>query len=128
MTHRDSLCVKGISIHQFVKDLKLAKVFTQKQCLVIENLYIYINDLKVYKVIIALNPSMMKKAKKLGFNNQYQTTYIDDVEINANDLNISKGKYIAIYDPNTADCSIHHGEVDEADQIQRFKRPNYSFA
>lgn len=41
MTHRDSLCVKGISIHQFVKDLKLAKVFTQKQCLVIENLYIY---------------------------------------------------------------------------------------
>ena len=55
--------MKPITIHQFVKDMKLAKVFTQKQCLVIENLYIYFNDLKVYKVIIALNPLMMKKQR-----------------------------------------------------------------
>ena len=48
--------INGVNIHEFVKDLRSAKVFTTKQCLVIENLYIYFRDLKVYKVIIAVNP------------------------------------------------------------------------
>ena len=69
----------------------------------------------------------------------YQTIYIDDVEITIDNLDvrlvrdvllvdISKGKYIAIYDPNTADCSIYHGEVEEIDQERRLKRPTYTLA
>ena len=73
--------MNGISVHEFVKDLKTAKLFTAKQCLVIENLYIYFKDMKVYKVIIAVNPSMLKKAKKLGLNSQYITTFFDDIKI-----------------------------------------------
>ena len=117
----------GINIHEFVKSLKAAKVFTQKQCLVIENIYIYFNDLKVYKVIVAINPSMMKKAKKLGFETQYQTTFIDDVEIDVEGINASKGKYIAIYNPNNSDCAIYHGEEDEIEQRRKLKRPTYNF-
>ena len=62
-TEQSSLAPRGI--HDFVKDLKLSKTFTQKQCIVIENLYIYFEDLMVYKVVIAIHPDMLKKAKKL---------------------------------------------------------------
>lgn len=52
-----------MNIHDFVKQLRLSKVYTSKQTTVIDNLYIYFNNMKVYKVIAAINPSMKKKAK-----------------------------------------------------------------
>lgn len=51
-----------MNIHEFVKSLNEAKVFTIKQCIVIENLIIYFEDLKVYKVVVAINPNQLKKA------------------------------------------------------------------
>lgn len=118
------------SIHDFVKYLKLTKLFTQKQCLVIENLYIYFHDLKVYKVIVAVNPSMMKKAKRLGIDTNYKTTFFDDVEIRIDDKkmkNIDKGRFIAIYNPNNSECSIFKGEETEEEQEKKLKRPSYEF-
>ena len=120
--------MNGISIHEFVKDLKTAKLFTAKQCLVIENLYIYFKDMKVYKVIIAVNPSMLKKAKKLGLNSQgsssrgqspYITTFFDDVPINIPDLKISSGSYIALYNVNDQTCSVFSGEESEEEQMAK---------
>ena len=105
--------MNGISIHEFVKDLKTAKLFTAKQCLVIENLYIYFKDMKVYKVIIAVNPSMLKKAKKLGLNSQYITTFFDDIKISIPTLNISSGSYIALYNVNDQNYSVFSGEESE---------------
>lgn len=116
--------METVNLHQFVNDLKLSKAFTQKQCLVIDNLYIYFNNLKVYKVIIAVNPDMMKKAKKLGFTSCYKTIFIDDVPIKVDEQKVDKGKYIAIYNPNNTNCTICHGEVDEEEQIRNLKRPN----
>ena len=111
--------MNGISVHEFVKDLKTAKLFTAKQCLVIENLYIYFKDMKVYKVIIAVNPSMLKKAKKLGLNSPYITTFFDDVPINIPDLKISSGSYIALYNVNDQTCSVFKGEESEEEQISK---------
>lgn len=112
-----------MNIHEFVNSLKQTKVFTTKQCIVIDNLLIYFNNLKVYKVIIAVNPNLMKKAKKLGLTSQYSTTFFDDVLITVPDVkNISKGRFIAIYNPNNGNCSIYEGEVTEQEQIEKFKR------
>ncbi len=109
-------------LHEFVNDLKTAKVFTSKQCLVIENLYIYFRDLKVYKVIVAVNPLMLKKAKKLGLNSQYITTYFDDIKISIPNLSVSSGSYIALYNVNNRTCSVFNGEVSEEEQAAKFKR------
>ena len=111
----------AVDLHEFINDLKLTKAFTQKQCIVIENIYVYFNDLKVYKVVIAINPSMMKKAKRLGFDSLYKTIFMDDVLIKVKEFDVSKGKYIAIYNPNNTDCSIYNGEVDEYTQIKAFR-------
>ena len=120
--------MNGISVHEFVKDLKTAKLFTAKQCLVIENLYIYFRDMKVYKVIIAVNPSMLKKAKKLGLNSPYITTFFDDVKITIPNLkpdgrgsvsHVSSGSYIALYNVNDQTCSVFKGEESEEEQISK---------
>ena len=113
-----------VDLHTFVRDLKASKAFTQKQCLVIENLFIYFNDFQVYKVIIAINPNMMKKAKKLGFTNNYKVIYFDDVPIKVDEFNVDKGKYIAVYNPNNTCCTICRGEIDEEEQVKNLKRRN----
>ena len=87
----------AVDLHEFINDLKLTKAFTQKQCIVIENIYVYFNDLKVYKVVIAINPLMMKKAKRLGFDSQYKTIFMDDVLIKVKEFDVSKCKYIYSY-------------------------------
>lgn len=130
--------IDGVGLHEFVKDLKNAKAFTAKQCLVIENLYIYFRDLKVYKVIIAVNPLMLKKARKLGLNSQYSTIYFDDIPIRLPFGSAAKGlvpdltnsspsgrgtlcsaAYIALYNPNDGTCSVFNGEETEEEQINK---------
>ena len=104
-------------IHEFVSDLMKAKVFTSKQCLVIENLYIYVKDSEVYKVVLAINPNLMKKAKKLGIDVPYKT-YFMEVQLKL-DPKYSSGSYIILYDVNTKSCSIFNGEVSEEQQLQK---------
>lgn len=116
--------MKPVDIHTFVRDLKLAKCFTQKQTIVIENLFIYFNDLKVYKVVVYTNPDMRKKAKKLGFGNVYKTIIMDDIPIYVKEYKCDKGKFIAVYNPNSGECTICTGEESEEEQIQKLKRPN----
>ena len=68
----------------------------------------------VYKVVIAIHPDMLKKAKKLGFdsNNCYKTIFFDNIKLDIKSLLLQtdKGRYIAIYNPNNAECSIYTGE------------------
>ena len=109
-------------IHDFIKQLKLLKVFTTKQSVVIDNIFIYIEDLKVYKVVLQVNPSMMKKARRLGIKTEYQTTYFDNCNIKLRfdeDTKhiLNKGKYIAIYNVGTTNCSIYPGEENITDAV-----------
>ena len=105
-----------ITINEFITHLKTTKAFTSKQLVVIDFISIYINDGKVYKVIIAVNPLMMKKAKRLGIDVQYKTIFFDDVAIDLNKMKkkCSKGKYIIMYYPNDKnnDFCDYEGEDD----------------
>ena len=115
-----------MNIHDFVKQLRLSKVYSSKQTVVIDNLYIYFNNLKVYKVVIAINPDMKKKAKRLGLVGDYITTYFDNIPITINgeyidknnSFNVTSGKYIDIYNPNTGNAMIYPGEESEREQLK----------
>ena len=118
------------TLNEFITHLKLTKAYTSKQLLVIDYISIYLNDSKVYKVIIVPNPSMMKKATKLGLND-YKTIFFDSV--NPNDaISIKhapkKGKCIIMYYPNNDnDYSIYEGEIDESTQINKLKGQHSSY-
>ena len=115
-----------ITINEFITHLKTTKAFTTKQSVVIDFISIYVNESKVYKVVIAVNPLMMKKAKRLGFDVQYKTIFFDDVAIDLNELKkkCSKGKYIIMYNPNAKnnELNVYDGEVDESTQMSKLKR------
>ncbi len=131
--------MSGITLHDFVKELRINKTFTSKQERFIENLYIYFEDLKVYKIVIALVPSLVQKAKKFGLNEQYTTICTPDIEKTLKidalsdedkrlESNVKKGKYICIYNLMTQDCAIYHGEESEKEQRAKIKkRPVYNF-
>ena len=115
-----------ITISEFITHLKLTKAFTSKQSVVIDFISIYVNDSKVYKTIIVVNPLMMKKAKKLGFDSQFKTIFFDDVSIDLNEMKkkCSKGKFIIMYYTNgkNNELNIYDGEVDESTQMNKLKR------
>ena len=115
-----------ITISEFIINLKITKAYTSKQARVIDFISIYVNDSKVYKVIIVVNPLMMKKAKKLGIDTQYKTIFFDDVDIDLNELKkkCSKGKFIIMYYPNDKnnELNVYEGEDDESTQMNKLKR------
>lgn len=97
------------NIHSFVKDLKLKKYFTQKQTPFIDKIYIYFNDLNVYKVIIVAQQESMKICKKLGLLNIYNVFEKDF------------GKLKIEYDPKNLDANLYTGEESESQQIYDMK-------
>ena len=111
-------------MQSFIQDLRAAKVYTSKQCVVIENLFIYLHDSKVYKVILSINPNQIKKAKKLGITKQYTTVFLDDIPLKIKET--EKGNYIIIYNVNNASYSIFDGEESEEKQLAKLKRPSPS--
>ena len=115
-----------ITLSEFITHLKLSKAYTSKQSVVIDFISIYVNDSKVYKIIIVVNPLMMKKAKKLGFDSQFKTIFFDDVAVDLNEMKkkCSKGKFIIMYYPNdkNSELNIYDGEVDESTQMNKLKR------
>ena len=70
----------------------------------------------VYRVVIAIHPEMLKKAKKLGLctDTGYITIFLDNVKLDIKSLLpvVEKGRFIAIYNPNNAECNIYTGEED----------------
>ena len=116
-----------MNVHEFIKYLKSSKVFSSKQSIVIDNVFIYFEDLNVYKVVLQVNPSMMKKAKRLNINGEYITTYFDGPtgtklrfdEDTKHELD--KGKYIAIYDIHKTSCNVYPGEETEDAQMKRIQ-------
>ena len=115
-----------ITLSEFIINLKQSKVYTIKQAAVIDFISIYVNESKVYKVIVAVNPQLMKKAKRLGFEGQYKTIFFDDVAIDMSELKNKRnnGRCIIMYYPNDKnnDISVYEGEVDEQTQMSKLKR------
>lgn len=114
--------MSDFNIHSFVKDLKLKKYFTQKQTPFIDKIYIYINDLNVYKVIIVANQDSMKTCKKLGLLNIYNIYEKDFGKITLEYDAAKNGKFIVIYDPKNLIANLYTGEESESQQINNMRK------
>lgn len=114
--------MSDFNIHSFVKDLKLKKYFTQKQTPFIDKIYIYINDLNVYKVIIVANQDSMKTCKKLGLLNIYNIYEKDFGKITLEYDAAKNGKFIVIYDPKNLIANLYTGEESESQQINDMRK------
>ena len=89
-------------IYDFIKELRLSHFIDSKQLRFIENIGFYINDLIVYKIVVAVNPKILKKSSKYNLPQQYNVHHDDfkHVKIKEPFKNTSKGKYILMYNKN----------------------------
>ena len=97
-------------IYDFIKELKLNKVITIKQIPFIENVFFYIDDLVIYKYVIAVRPSMFKRAQRFGLNKLYDIHDNVNVKIKEPLANTSQGRYILLWNPGSNDIVIAEGE------------------
>ena len=90
------------------------RIFSELSLRLFERTLRFIDYLYIFLKYLQLWFFMLKKAKKLGLNTNtgYITTYMDNIKLNVKSLlpKTEKGKFIAIYNPNNAECSIYTGE------------------
>ena len=107
-------------IEELVSDLRAAKVFTSKQTVVIENLFIYTRAGKAYKVVVSVIPTMLKKAKRLGIHSQYTTTILEDIPLELHpSIKTNEQNLLILYNLSTNQYSVYSGEESEEEQIMK---------
>ena len=109
-----------MDVYEFITELKKRGIFTVKQTMVIEGVNIYVNDGVVYKVIIHVDPAVLKKAKKLGLNGEYVIHNMTE-KLKLEDK-FSKGRVIIMYDTRKNKADVYEGENSEQEQVRRLKR------
>ena len=112
-----------MDVYEFIKELRRRELYTVKQSMVVEGIYIYVMDSKVYKIVIHSDPAMLKKAQKLGLNGEYVIHTFPNEEIKLKlEEKYAKGRNLIMYDTrkNVADC--YEGEDSEEKQKERLKR------
>ena len=109
-----------MDVYEFISELRRRGVFTIKQTMVIETVNIYVNNGVVYKVIVHVDPSVLKKAKKLGLNNEYIIHNMNE-KLKLEDK-YCKGKVIIIYNTRNNTADVYEGENTEQEQVSNLKR------
>ena len=108
-----------MDVYNYIRELKKRGVIKVKQGIVIENVMIYVSDETVYKIAIHINPDMIKKAKRLGLNNEWTIVRMND-KIQMEDK-YKNGKFLIIYDLSKDSADVYDGEVSEMDQVKKLK-------
>ena len=98
------------NIFEVIKDLKLKKIFTTKQLKYIESVFFYIEDLTIYKFVIAVRPEMLKKAKKVGLNSLFDIHDNINIKIKEPISNTSNGRFILIWNISFNEIMVAEGE------------------
>ena len=99
-------------IYEFIQKLRLSHFIDSKQLRFIEFISFYINDLEVYKILVAVNPLTLKKSSKYSLPQQFNIHHDDfeHVKIKEPFKNTSKGKYILMYDLSKNEINVCQGE------------------
>ena len=108
-----------MNVYEFIKELRKQRLYTVKQSMYVENIFIYVEDSEVYKIILHVDPAMLKKAKKIGLNNEYVIHNIKQkLQL---EEKYNKGRFIILYDTRNNNADIYEGETTEQEQYERLK-------
>jgi len=108
-----------MEVYNFIDKLRNDKVFTAKQLSHIETVYIYMNDLNVYKVILAVYPSELKKAKKCGLKQIYTIFERDFGKLKEPCPGTKSGRYLMLYKPYNQTISCYTGEQVDPKEVRK---------
>ena len=100
-----------MDVYYYIDNYLKGNVYTIKQLRFIENIFIYVDDLTVYKVVIGVNPLTLNKSKKYGLHEQFIIyDNVDRVLLKEDIKGTSKGKYMYQYKPYNREINVWLGE------------------
>jgi len=108
-----------MEVYDLIEQLRKDKVFTNKQLQHIENVFIYFNDLNVYKVILAVYPLELKKAKKAGLKQQYTIIERDFRRIKEPCEGTKYGHFQLSYKPCNQTVYCYTGEQVDPKEVRK---------
>ena len=110
-------------LYEFINELKKMGIYKVKMSMYVESLNIYVHDESAYKVILHVNPDVLKKAKKVGLNQEYVIYDLNDKDLKIKmEDKFKKGYYIIIYDLSKNESKVYEGENSEMNQFNYFKK------
>jgi hypothetical protein len=62
-----------LQVGQYIQKLRETGIIKSKQTLFLDFLILYVEDCKVTKILMEVNPELLKKSKKVGLPEQYTT-------------------------------------------------------
>jgi len=98
-------------IYTFIDSLWEKGIYTLKQLGFLENIYIYMDDLRIYKIVLAAYPKELRKALKRGITSQYTIFEGDYGKIAEPVPGTKHGKYMIQYSPASRKATLYEGEV-----------------
>jgi hypothetical protein len=117
------MTIINIRIQEYVNMLRERRIYTPKQTPFLQYICIYIDDRKVYKVLLHAYHCTLKKVKKVGIYNLFTFLEKDKLPnyymINSpKEFDISKGRFIIQYSFKTRELKIYPGEPTEEESKQ----------
>jgi len=121
MNNSASLETRGVDTYDFINKLRNDKLFTIKQLSYIEQIVLYISNLNVYKIIIYVYPTELKKARKIGLKDPIIVHEGNFGTIKEPLPNTKSGKFMLIYKPYNQDITVWEGENVRLQSVQKYK-------
>lgn len=114
-----------MNINELHIDELMKTLYKQKQLIVIESIFVYVNDDYATRLIINIFPEMRKKAIKLNVIKTKQNCIIRDIHqklVNPFSDSLAKHNYICIYYPHITNGNNYEYYDQTLSEIEQCKR------
>ena len=112
-----------MNLYEFIEEIKKMGLYKVKMSMYVESINIYVNDEKVYKLMLHVNPDVLKKAKKVGLNQEYVIYDLSEKGMKIKmDEKFKYGYYIIIWDLSKNEPKVYEGENSEMNQFNYLKK------
>ena len=112
-----------MNVYEFIEEIKKMVLYKVKMSMYVETINIYVCNEKVYKLMLHVNPDVLKRAKKVGLNQEYVIYDLSDkgMKIKMDDK-FKQGYYIIIWDLSKNVTQVYEGENSEMNQFNYIKK------
>ena len=93
-----------VSLHEYMQLLRDRKIYRVNQTPFLEHIGLYVNDLKVYKIVLQAYRETLNKSKKVGIHSWFTViteNLPQNLLISPAEIPISKGMYVLYYSLKT---------------------------
>ena len=102
-----------VNLHEYMQLIRDKKIYRVNQTPFLEHIGLYVNDLKVYRIVLLAFHETLNKSKKVGIHSWLSIiteNLPQNLTISPAEIPISKGMYVLYYSYKTKEIKIYAGD------------------